>query len=92
MARRQKVLVLYLADSALDSPVIAWARYDGTGAEAPMSGDADEPPYATGVDALRDGWRLFHLAPLRPAPPGGEFTTSYLKYEFAFEQWLEVEG
>ena len=26
--RRQNVLILYLADSALDAPVIAWSRYD----------------------------------------------------------------
>ena len=31
MARRQKVLILYLADSSLESAVVAWARYDGTG-------------------------------------------------------------
>ena len=29
MAKRQNVLVLYLADSALDSTVISWTRYDG---------------------------------------------------------------
>ena len=32
MLRRQKVLVLYLQTSALDSGVVGWARYDGTGA------------------------------------------------------------
>jgi hypothetical protein len=25
-----------------------------------------------------------------PEAPGFEFRTSYLKYEFAFEQWIEV--
>ncbi len=91
MAKRQKLLILYLADSALDSPVIAWSRYDGTGEAEPMSGDQDEPPYATGVDALRDGWRLFQLSQLAPHAEGAEFRTSYLKYEFAFEQWVEME-
>ena len=59
---RQKVLVLYLANSALDAPTVAWAVYDGTGETRPMSGDTDTPPYKTGVDALKDGWRLFQAA------------------------------
>lgn len=87
---RQKVLVLYLANSALDSPVIGWAVYDGTGATRPMSGDTDQPPYRTGVDALRDGWRLIQAAQLLPHARGEEFDLSYLKYEFFFEQLVEV--
>jgi len=88
--RRQKVLVLYLANSALDAPVVAWANYDGTGVTRPMSGDADEPPYRTGVEALRDGWRLFQAAQLLPHQRGAEFDVSYLKYEFWFEQIVEA--
>ena len=51
MAARQKVLVLYLATSALDTPVVGWAQYDGFGDSKPMTGDEDVPPYKTGVDA-----------------------------------------
>jgi len=87
---RQKVLVLYLANSALDAPVIAWSVYDGTGATRPMAGDADEPPYRTGVDALKDGWRLFQAAQLLPHDKGAELDVSYLKYEFWFEQIVET--
>jgi len=83
-------MLLYLADSNLESHVVAWSVWDGTGAHRHMSGDAEEPPYPTGLDALLDGWRLFQLSPLLPEAPGHEFRTSYLKYEFAFEQWLEV--
>jgi hypothetical protein len=90
MAQRQKVLILYLTDSSLESSVVAWAQYDGSGEKLHMSGDASEPPYKTGLDALCDGWRLFQFAPLRPERAGEEFTTSYLKYEFAFEQLVEV--
>lgn len=89
MAKRQKVLILYLTDSSLDSKVVAWAQYDGSGEQTHMSGDSSEPPYESGLAALRDGWRLFQFAPLRPEPAGAEYTTSYLKYEFAFEQFLE---
>lgn len=89
MPLRQNVLVLYLSSSALDSPVIAWTRWDGSGGQVYMAGDSDEPPYKTGLHALRDGWRLFQFSALTPEAPGQEFRTSYLKYEFAFEQLVE---
>jgi hypothetical protein len=90
--QRQKVLVLYLANSALDSPVVAWAVYDGTGETRPMAGDQDEPPYATGVAALKAGWRLFQAAQILPHNRGQEFELSYLKYEFFFEQLVEMDA
>lgn len=88
--KRQKVLVLYLSDSSLESNVIAWAEYDGTGETKHMSGDSDTPPFANGLAALLDGWRLFHMSTIRPEPTGDEFTTSYFKYEFAFEKWVKL--
>jgi hypothetical protein len=88
--RRQQVLVLYLANSALDAPVIAWARYDGAGETLHMAGDQDEAPYATGLEALKDGWRLFQASQLLPHPRGEEFDLAYLKYEFFFEQLVET--
>ncbi len=87
---RQKVLVLYLANSALDAPVIGWALYDGSGAKRHMAGDNDLPPYKTGVEALKDGWRLFQASQLLPHPRGEEFDLAYLKYEFFFEQIVEA--
>lgn len=87
---RQKVLVLYLENSALDSGVVAWAVYDGTGETRRMAGDEDEPPYASGVAALRDGWRLIQAAQLLPHARGEEFDVAYLKYEFFFEQLVET--
>ena len=89
--RRQQVLVLYLKNSALDSGVAAWAMYDGTGRKRHMSGDADEPPYATGLAALQDGWRLIQASPLLDHGVGDEFRTGYLKYEFFFERLIEME-
>lgn len=89
---RQKVLVLYLANSALDAPVVAWAEYDGTGQDRHMSGDSDEPPYKTGLDALKDGWRLFQASSLQSHVAGNEFRTDYLKYEFFFEKLEVIDG
>lgn len=90
MALRQQVLVLYLANSALDAPVIAWANYDGTGAQDHMAGDDDMPPYATGVHALKDGWRLFQASQLLPHARGAELDIDYLKYEFLFEKLVDT--
>jgi hypothetical protein len=89
---RQQVLVLYLATSALDSAVVGWSTYDGTGATRPTTGDSDEPPYETGVDALRDGWRLIQAAQLIPPYPGHEYDVSFLKHEFWFERLVDVSG
>jgi hypothetical protein len=83
---RQKVLVLYLANSALDSRVTGWAFYDGTGQDKHTTGDSDTPPYETGLDALQDGWRLLHAAQLMPPFPGHEHDTSFLKHEFYLER------
>ena len=87
---RQQVLVLYLQSSALDSPVLAWANYDGSGQTRHMAGDSEEPPYDTGLDALRDGWRLIQASPLINHSAGDEFRTGYLKYEFFFEKLVSV--
>ena len=84
--QRQKVLILYLASSALDAPVVGWSPYDGTGKDEHMAGDAEAPPYSSGLAALRDGWRLLQLSQLVPPYPGEEFTTSYQRYECVFEK------
>ena len=83
--------MLYLKNSALDSGVAAWALYDGTGRDRHMSGDADEPPYQTGLAALRDGWRLIQASPLLDHQSGDEFRTGYLKYEFFFERLIDMD-
>ncbi len=85
-------MILYLSSSALDSGVVSWAEYDGTGRETHMAGDSEKPPYRTGVDALRDGWRLIQMSQLLPHYPGDEFTTSYQKYEFLFEKLEDTDG
>jgi len=89
---RQKILILYLADSALDSKVIGWTMYDGTRRESHNTGDSDKPPYTTGLEALQAGWRAIQFSQLTPPYPGTEFSTSFYKYEIIFEQLEEVHG
>lgn len=91
MSRRQQVLFLYLASSALDDRVVAWSHYDGAGeGPTPPLDPAASPPYATGVDALRDGWRLLQVSPLLPPAPGAERRVSYLRHEFVFEKLVDA--
>ena len=87
---RQKVLVLYLSNSALDSRVKGWSMYDGSGQSNPTTGDSDVPPYRTGVEALQDGWRVIQFPQLIPPYPNMEYTTSFQMYEFVFEQLTEI--
>ncbi|MBO0692224.1 MAG: hypothetical protein J2P58_04955, partial [Acidimicrobiaceae bacterium] len=60
----QEVLVLYLSNSSLEGKVVAWSRFDPTKESIDEVGDEPEVPYETGLDALRDGWRLFQAAQL----------------------------
>jgi hypothetical protein len=87
---RQQVLVLYLANSSLDSEVLGWAIYDGTGEASSETGDHPDRPFGTGLAALRAGWRLLSASPLVPAAPGAEYATSFQKFEFFFERMVEV--
>ena len=89
---RQKVLTLYLHTSALDSRVLGWSIYDGTGKDSFTTGDNNEPPYETGLDALKDGWRLIQHPVLIPPYPGEEYTTSFMKYGFLFEKLEDMQA
>lgn len=89
---RQEVLVLYLSNSSLDGAVVAWSRFNGADDSASGVGDEPDTPYETGLDALRDGWRLFQAAQLVPSDPGAEYATSFQKFEFWFERMVEATG
>lgn len=90
MGVRQQILVLYLSDSALDAFVVSWSFYDGTGGRRPVAGEEAEPPYKTGLQALKDGWRCIQFPQLVPPYPGEEFSTSFQKHEFIFEKLVET--
>ena len=93
MTLRQQVLYLWMGGSALDENVVAWAFHDGTdgaGPRLPEPSATGPAPYASGVDALRDGWMLIQSAQLVPPAPGHEHLNSYLEYEFVFERRIDV--
>lgn len=89
-ALRQKLLVLYLSNSNLESNVVAWSFYDGTGKEKYTASGGDKPPYPNGLAALLDGWRVIAYPPLHPPYPGTEYDLSYLLFEFVFEKLEEI--
>ena len=82
----QKILILYLFDSSLDSKVISWAYFDGSGKEDSWPGYTDEPPYETGLDALKDKWHLIQMSPVPTRKPGEETRLDQFRHEFVFEK------
>lgn len=88
---RQKLLVLYLGNSTPDSHVIGWSIYDGTGEETFEATGNSEPPYKTGLCAMKDGWRLIKFPELKSPVKGQEFDLGYLEHEFVFEKWINME-
>ncbi len=89
---RQKLLVLYAHSNDLQSQAVAFSLYDGTGRDRPSSGDSEEPPYASVVAAMQDGWRVVQFPQQHPAHPGMEYNTSYLKYEYILEKMEQIDG
>lgn len=90
---RQQILVLYLGNPQLDSVVVAWSFYDGTGHhQREARGLEIAPPYASGLEALQDGWRLIQYPRLEAPPTGREYDLSYLESEFVFEKMIGSSG
>jgi len=86
MPRAQQVLFLWLDNSALDSAVTGWAYYDG----ADLNRTQEQRPYARGVDALADGWRLISTSPLRPSSEIEHLQADHLRFEFVFERFADL--
>ena len=89
MPVRQQILYLWLAEGALDTETVGWAFHDGSAGKGPAL-PADEPPYATGLAALEQGWCLLQSPAPYPLHPGSEHDTSYLPNEFIFERRVDV--
>ena len=88
MGERQQVLYLWLAEGALDTETVGWAFHDGTAGAGPQLPESD-PPYASGQDALEDGWFLIQSPAPAPLQPGAEHDVTYLANEFIFERRIE---
>ncbi len=83
-SERQLLLYLYSKSTNLRSPLGGWAVYDATAPDEPVL-PSQEPPYASVLDAVRDGWRIVQF----PRPELYNFTdvdNAYLTYEFILEK------
>ncbi|HEY3595319.1 MAG TPA: hypothetical protein VGL13_15640 [Polyangiaceae bacterium] len=87
---RQQLLILCSASPDLASHVVAWSFYDGAGEGTSMAGDDDTPPYASVLEAMRDGWRVLQLPQTPPPAQGSEYQPSFLKWEYALERIVEL--
>lgn len=85
--QRQQLLWLWTTDSNLMSRVIAWTLVDGTD----LDRDMPEPPYASGGEAIADGWRLLQASSISTRPAGDEFATGVLEYEWLFERIVALD-
>ena len=65
--RCQTLLYLYSKSTNLRSALGAWALYDPAAADEPVLPSQDVP-YASVLDAVRDGWRIVQFPPFRTAP------------------------
>ena len=74
---RQRLMILYQYTSDLASRVGAWSIYDGAGAKEHGSGDAEQPPYASALAAMRDGWRVIQMPQPFPALPRRRWRSSW---------------
>ena len=83
-SEKQLLLYLYSKSTNLRSPLGGWAVYDATAPDEPVL-PSQEPPYASVLDAVRDGWRIVQF----PRPELYNFTdvdNAYLTYEFILEK------
>jgi hypothetical protein len=85
VSERQQVLYLWLAEGALDQPVVAWAFHDGAAGGGPGLPEGD-PPYPTGLAALEDGWFLLQSPAAQPVSTDTGQETGPLTHEFVFER------
>ncbi len=84
---RQKLLVLYLANSTPNAAVIGWSEYDGSTDQVFEACGEKPAPYRSALEAMRDGWRIIQFPVLNNPSIGREFDNGYLEFEFILEKW-----
>ncbi len=83
---KQLLLYLYSKSTNLRSPLGGWALYNPTEPEVPIL-PSQEAPYASVLDAVRDGWRIVQF----PRPELHNFSdvdNAYLGFEFILEKFV----
>jgi hypothetical protein len=81
----QLILYLYSKSSNIRSPVASWALYDATKPHEPTL-PSQEPPYASVLDAVADGWRIVQF-PDTKLYQFSDIDNDYLGFEFILEKY-----
>jgi hypothetical protein len=73
---------------------VAWALYDGArpADEQMQAGSQGEPPYASVLDAMCDGWRVVQLPSLPSYARGTEYETAPLPWEYVLERMVSLDS
>lgn len=90
---RQQILVLQLSDPDLDSRTVAWSFYDGAKSADELqmqTGDSNEPPYASVLAAMRDGWKVIQFPQLPYLVREHEHDVGHLPYEYVLERMVGI--
>ena len=82
--RCQTLLYLYSKSTNLRSALGAWALYDPAAADEPVLPSQDVP-YASVLDAVRDGWRIVQF-PRSELHRFSDLDNAYLGFEFILEK------
>ena len=80
---RQQILYLLSRSSDMRAPLCGWRLYDPAAGEGPVL-PAQQAPYGSVLDAVRDGWRVLQV----PSPQNHPFSeeNTYVGYEFVLEK------
>jgi len=83
---RQLVLYLYSKSSNMRSPLASWMLYDATKPQEPTL-PSQEPPYASVLAAVADGWRIVQFPDTKLYAYQG-VDNDYLSFEFILEKMV----
>ena len=81
---RQLILYLTAKSTNLRSGVVGWVLYDPTAEHEPAL-PADEPPYGSVLDAVRDGWRVVQF-PVSALYEYKDLDNNYVGFDFVLEK------
>lgn len=85
---RQQVLYLYSKSTNMRSKLAGWTLYDPTQPQAPLL-PSEDPPYASVIEALADGWRVVQF-PILKLYSHETVDNDYLGYEFILEKMVRT--
>ncbi len=89
MRTLQHLLVLWASSPDPASGIASWSHYAPGDWHSRYTGEETEPPYASVLQAMADGWRIIHYPELQPALVGHEQDTFHLKHRFVLERLQE---